>query len=232
MTNKYHDSKIYKIISDQTDNIYIGSTTQSLSNRMAGHRKQMVLYKNNQKNYCGSFEILQYADARIVLIEKVKCESKEELRKLEEECRQKNKDICTNKYKAFTGLTPKEYWAERAQTEEFKAKQAEYREKNRELINERHKKYRDENKELVKARKKKYYDNNIELMQQKSKKYREEHHDELIERKKAYYGANKEAILQKQKEKATCECGSTYRSGGKARHLKTTKHQEFIAKKN
>ena len=38
--NMYSRGKIYKIVSDCTDKIYIGSTCEKyLSNRLAGHRK-------------------------------------------------------------------------------------------------------------------------------------------------------------------------------------------------
>jgi len=66
----YSNGKIYKIISDQTDLIYIGSTTQQLSKRKQRH-------KSNKD--CSSKEILQYEDARIILIEMFSCNCKEEL---------------------------------------------------------------------------------------------------------------------------------------------------------
>ena len=42
--NPYHDSKIYKIINDIDDAFYIGSTYQSLENRLKEHIKR---FKNN-----------------------------------------------------------------------------------------------------------------------------------------------------------------------------------------
>jgi|GEM_PF-6668335 len=38
MTNKYSNGKIYKLVSNHCDKPYIGSTTQPLANRKAGHR--------------------------------------------------------------------------------------------------------------------------------------------------------------------------------------------------
>jgi len=66
----YSNGKIYKIISNHTDLIYIGSTTQTLAQRKQKHRN---------KNNCSSIEILQYDDARIILIELFSCNCKEEL---------------------------------------------------------------------------------------------------------------------------------------------------------
>lgn len=68
-------SFIYKIVSNQTNKIYIGSTTQELSKRFCRHKSDYRL----QKNKIGSFEVLQYDDARIVMIEEFEDISKEEL---------------------------------------------------------------------------------------------------------------------------------------------------------
>ena len=43
--NKYNNGKIYKIIDNTNDNIYIGSTTEPiLSRRMAQHKSQYKLF--------------------------------------------------------------------------------------------------------------------------------------------------------------------------------------------
>ena len=38
---KYQDGKIYKILNSESDDIYVGSTTQKLSKRMANHRTKL-----------------------------------------------------------------------------------------------------------------------------------------------------------------------------------------------
>jgi hypothetical protein len=76
----YSNGKIYKIISNQTNEIYIGSTTKKyLCDRFASHTYHYRQWKNNLFNYLTSFEILQYADAKIILIETFPCKSKDEL---------------------------------------------------------------------------------------------------------------------------------------------------------
>jgi hypothetical protein len=42
---------IYAIRSHQTSEIYIGSTTQMLCNRMTGHRRNCKRWKNKKTNY-------------------------------------------------------------------------------------------------------------------------------------------------------------------------------------
>lgn len=89
----YANSKIYAIRSNQTDKIYIGSTVQPLSVRMAQHRAE---HKNGRTDACSSTEIMQYADAYIELIEEIKCENKDQLRKREGEII-RNTANCVNK---------------------------------------------------------------------------------------------------------------------------------------
>jgi hypothetical protein len=96
----YQESKIYKIVSDQTDKIYIGSTTKKyLSTRMAMHR-----YVNSDQNKCStsyrSGEILKYGDAKIILIENYDCKSKDELHEREQYWIDQNKEICVNQNNA------------------------------------------------------------------------------------------------------------------------------------
>ena len=68
--NKYERGKIYKIVDNTNTNIYIGSTTQTLKERLSKH-------KNNLN--CRSREIINNGDYDIVLIENYPCESKKEL---------------------------------------------------------------------------------------------------------------------------------------------------------
>ena len=82
----YQLGKIYKITSDQTDKVYIGSTAQKyLATRLAGHVRDYDRYKNGKCNYVTSFEILKYDDHKIELIECHSCSYKEELLKREGE---------------------------------------------------------------------------------------------------------------------------------------------------
>ena len=69
--------KIYKIISSQTEDIYIGSTNQHyLSSRLAKHRY------DGQK--CSSYLITKYKDCKIILIENYPCNDINELRAREQ----------------------------------------------------------------------------------------------------------------------------------------------------
>lgn len=103
--NKYQNGKIYKIVSDQTDKIYVGSTVQKrLSTRLATHKNQYRKWKEGKFKKIRSFDILQHDDHKIVLIEKYPCKSKEELYAREEYWRQKLLKQCVNKNSACSGV--------------------------------------------------------------------------------------------------------------------------------
>ena len=72
--------RIYSIRSHQTKALYIGTTTQTLSMQMAGHRRDYKKYLNKTYHYITSFEILQY-ESYIELLFEGEFVSKEELRK-------------------------------------------------------------------------------------------------------------------------------------------------------
>ena len=113
----YNNSKIYKIVSSQTDKVYVGSTTKNrLSQRRAKHREDYRRYLNKKYHYITSFDIVKYDDAEIILIEAFPCETKDELHKRERYWIE-NTNNCVNKYVPTRT-------------------QKEYREKNKEKIKE------------------------------------------------------------------------------------------------
>lgn len=75
MSNPCHQGKIYKITSNKTKLVYIGSTTQTLESRLNGHYNTI---KNNVNTI--SNNIIKYKDHRIELIEDYPCTTKAELR--------------------------------------------------------------------------------------------------------------------------------------------------------
>jgi len=86
----YQNGKIYKIESIEGKCMYIGSTCQLLCQRMAKHR-----YRHKTDKAISSTEVLKYNDAKIYLLLKYPCNSKEELESKEGEYIKKYK--CVNK---------------------------------------------------------------------------------------------------------------------------------------
>ena len=73
----YKNGKIYKIVNDVDDCIYIGSTTLSLNMRMIYHRKRAK--KNNNTNLYKHMVTLGIYRFKIILIRTTPCNNREEL---------------------------------------------------------------------------------------------------------------------------------------------------------
>jgi hypothetical protein len=162
----YLNGKLYTIRSHQTDKVYVGSTTQTLSVRMAGHRKDFKRYNKGLYSYVSSFELLKYDDAYIELIELYPCNSKVELDRGEGVyIRQMD---CVNKN--IAGRTRTE-WIEENK-EGIKEYQKEYRQNNKEKIAELNKQHYQDNKEYYNEYNKKYkQDNRERIKEQANKKF-------------------------------------------------------------
>ena len=148
--NKYNNSRIYKISSSLTDKIYIGSTCQALSQRMAGHMKDYKCYMNGKSNYVSSYDIIKLGDAYISLIQEYNLNNRQQLFIKEYEIMKLNINIIVNKQ--FTGRTD-----------------SEYRQDNKEIIAKRDKKYNQDNKAMLAIKDKQKYLNNKQSILEKAK---------------------------------------------------------------
>ena len=104
----YKNGKIYKLISDQTDKIYIGSTCSELHKRLYQHKKIYTYWKHSfGKGYISSIELIKEGEVEIVLIENYSCNDKNELHAREKYWIDQNKDKIVNKN--IPARTQKEY---------------------------------------------------------------------------------------------------------------------------
>ena len=192
---KFEEAKIYKLIDNTNENVYIGSTCKALKQRLAKHVSHYKDYtKGGKSSYVSSYIIIQNGDYDIMLIEDYPCKSKDEL--LTREGYWTNKIPCINKIKnqGIIKIVDSIY-ASMWNIEDIKEKGKIYYIENKQIINDKNKLYRDQNK--------------IKL-QEKKKEYREEHYEKL-------------------NEKCQCPCGGSYTiMKGKARHLKTIKHLQWV----
>ena len=109
---KYQNSKIYKIICNNTGRIYIGSTYDTLEKRLDRHETDYKKYLNGKMSYKSSYDIIKDDNYTIELITNYPCNNKRELRREEgrhqEEAMTDESITCVNKYIAG-GRTKKEY---------------------------------------------------------------------------------------------------------------------------
>jgi hypothetical protein len=197
----YKLGKIYKLVNDMTDDIYIGSTCEpTLARRLAGHIHNYRSYKKGKGNYATSFKLFENsANVSIYLIESYPCDSKDELHAKEGHY---IKTIdCVNK--SIAGRSKKDRSKQYYEKNKNKAKQ--YYEDNKDKIKESRRRYYEDNKDKINQ----YIEKNKDKRKIQKKQYREQ--------KKYYFTANHD-----------CECGGHYKLSHKAHHMKTTKHQQFI----
>ncbi|MDR3550399.1 MAG: hypothetical protein P4L31_03230 [Candidatus Babeliales bacterium] len=210
MDNKYENGKIYKITSANFDKYYIGSTTESLKNRLSKHLDNWKLYKNGDRpEFITSFLLFQAGDYKIELIEEYPCDSKKELHEREGHHQKKCKDEIVNKNIAGRSAI-------------------EWRKDNSEKLKEYFKKHYIDNKEKHNEYYRDYYVNNKDKVCEANKKWRSENRDQKSKIDKAYYENNKANIRATMSAKEECECGGSYQRSNRARHMKSKQHIVFM----
>lgn len=198
----YQNGKIYKLVNNVDDEIYVGSTCNPLRVRKGDH-KSRAKTKSNYKIYKHLNEV-GWENVEIILIEVFGCESKDELHKRERHWIDTlkpslNKQIPTRKLN--------EYYID-----------------NREELLKKRNEYMNNNKEKIAKQKKEYRNNNKEKIFQMKKEYRNNNKEKIAEKKKREYNKNKEIVNEQRKIKFLCECGSTLRKSDNSQHTKTIKH--------
>jgi hypothetical protein len=90
------NGKIYKIISKNSDKIYIGSTYKLLKDRLLEHEIDYNNYKLCKYNYVSSYEVLKYGDYAIKLIEDLGSVDRKALESKESIYIKQNINTCVN----------------------------------------------------------------------------------------------------------------------------------------
>ena len=128
--SKYRNGKIYMITTENSNDIYIGSTILTLTKRLQIHESE---YRTGK--YCSSQEILKHGNYKILLVKKFACNSLFELET--EETKIQKSLICVNKHLA------------RLTDDEKRQNQRKYRIENKESKKQYNNKYRIENKDRL-----------------------------------------------------------------------------------
>ena len=90
---------VYKIWSENSDAVYIGSTTYKLERRFSCHNiKYSSFQRGDKKAYCSSFEVLKHGDCHIEELEKIEdVESRSDLHSRERYWISENRAVAVNK---------------------------------------------------------------------------------------------------------------------------------------
>jgi hypothetical protein len=202
----YSKGKIYKITNDYNDEVYVGSTCDSIGKRFCGHKYASYEIKSKHLPLYKLINEIGIERFRIQLIEEYPCEDKYQLIQKEGE------------YIRELGTLNKRIAGRTGQ---------EYRKENKDKIKETQKIYHSKNKEIIKEKSKEYH--NSEHAKQLRKAY--EQTDEYKEKKrildKNYRENNSEKINLRKKEIIVCECGVSFQRDGLARHKRSAKHTTY-----
>ena len=158
---EYSNGKIYKLVSSETDDIYIGSTCTDLMKRKGKHKSDYKSWKDGtQKHTTASSKLFDLGGCvEIILIETYPCKNKNELSAREQHWMDKLK--CINKNRAQTTV------------EDKKILNREYRIKNQERLKANKANYYLENKDIAINKAKALY-------QQKKEDIKEKHRQVLF----------------------------------------------------
>ena len=192
MSQNFQKAKIYKITSDYNDDVYVGSTCNSLVRRFIQHKSDSKNEKYHNRPIYKLINEIGFERFRIQLICDYPCEDKYQLRQKEGEY---IKNI-GNLNLLQAGRTIKEY--------------------------------REDNKEKLEEWKKQYFEDNKDIIRAKYRQYDQEHKEERKLYKAKYIQENKEKIAAKNKTKINCECGCQISYSNMGRHKKISKiHLDF-----
>ena len=171
----YKNGKIYCIRNHINDKIYVGSTCQSLSKRMAYHRQDCM--KSNRYNTLiyKMMSDLGRDNFYIELIEEYPCENSNQLTRREGELM---RDLKASLNQVIAGRTPEEY--KKNNYEKIKKTKA---------ISD--KKYAEKNKERIKEYQNNYYLKNRQKFLENVKNYTEEQKEEKRRRDRERYQRKK-----------------------------------------
>lgn len=152
----YSKGKIYCIRNHVNDEVYVGSTRQPLSSRMAEHRRCLTKEKEKHRPLYVLMSELGVEHFYIELIEEFPCNNKEQLCKREGHYIREMGSL----NKVIPGRENKEWY-----------------EQNKEKILEHRKEYREQNKDKIKE----YYEQNKNKIKEYIKNYCEQNKDKIKE---------------------------------------------------
>ena len=201
---------IYCLLSNQSEMMYIGSTTKKLCDRFSGHKYDFRNYDGDKSNYITSFELLKYNDCYIELIKICNIANRTELNKIEGAYILKNSKLglCVNKY--VSGHSKKEWY-----------------EDNKEEILKQRKQHYIDNKEGINKKQKQHYIDNKKEINKKTKQYYNDNKEEIKKNQKQYNLDHKEEIKQRNSKLIICDCGQSYTHHHKSRHEQSYRHKIY-----
>jgi hypothetical protein len=157
MSRDFNKAKIYKITNDYNDDVYVGSTCDTLGKRFSKHKADMKNEKYRNRPMFKLMNEIGFERFRIQLIIDYPCEDIYQLTQKEGEYIR----LLGTLNKNVAGRTQKEY------KKNNKDKIKEYIKINKDKIKEVRKEYYETNKDKIKEYKKQHYETNKDKIKEK-----------------------------------------------------------------
>ena len=202
----YKNGKIYRLVCNTTSDQYIGSTTQSLSQRLGSHQAQYKQFlKGKITKQISSYSILSNNNFEIILLEEFACENKNQLERRERYFIETMK--CVNKYKPSRTKEELQKYMQTYQQvhkEELQKYHQMYQQVHKEKIQKYQQTYNEEHKEELQKNTQTYRQVHKEEIQkyrqehkEEMKKYRQEHKEEINKKRREYRQEHREELNKK-----------------------------------
>jgi peptidyl-prolyl cis-trans isomerase-like 4 len=181
--------RIYKIIHNQSNICYVGSTLNRLNDRWHKHKSHYNLHlkgKNKKIAIYPYFKEYGIENFKIILIKEYEVIDRQHLEAYEQLWINKLKTINKKCAFGFKRLQRKKYREtnkneirkkDKIYREKNKKRKCEYYEENKDKFKEKNKEYYETNKNKINKRNKEYYEKNVELFKEQGKEYRKNNKD-------------------------------------------------------
>lgn len=207
MSQDFSKGKIYKITNDYNDDVYVGSTCDTLIKRFSSHKSNINCKAKINRPLNVLMNEIGTERFRIDLVENYPCNDKYQLRQRE--------GYWIREMGSLNMLV-----AGRGKKELYEENKEEILMKNKERYENNKEKYLETNRI--------YQQNHKEYYQEIKRKSAEKHKDENTIRKTNWYNENKERLSKESKEIIKCECGCEVVKGSLKRHQQSTKHLNLL----
>ena len=151
-TNRYARGKVYKLVNDLDDEIYVGSTCEPLHKRLYTHKQKAKIVPD--RHVYKHLLNIGFENVHIVLLENFNCTSKEELLRRERHFIDELKPTLNRCLPLRTDV--------------------EWRKENKEVLKEKAKVYRVENAEAIKEKDKARWEHRRDVANARARERREE----------------------------------------------------------
>jgi group I intron endonuclease len=209
-TNKYQNAKVYKLVNDVDDKVYVGSTTSTLTKRKSEHKGDAKKATQLNRRVYKHLNEVGWENVEIVLVETYPCNSKDELNARE---RKWIDELKPSLNKALPCRTKKQWEQDnKEKVAVYAERKKQRRQDNKDKIAEMNKQLEQDNdtiavmkkkceedKEKIAEKNMNYRNNNKEKIAEKKKQYEQDNKEKIAERKRQYRQDNIEVALMREK---------------------------------